>query len=544
VLITRAVRVAAALAALVVLLPGAARAATAPPLYTSPVKLTQDSTFGGYEPGLVVDRYGNIVVTAHKQNHGDAISPDTGALPVRAQSWIWMSSDGGQTFPDMPGLTALGVDRLDFGDEGDVAVDNTGHIYFVDTKVADVSFTRWQATGPGAVTEQYTTPVLGSASPVDDRPWVIAHGDGVVQYLANEGDKLTYGNGRYTSYMSYDGGATFDHIGVTLPDSGWCRPIASHAAGSKLIVVVCTNDGGANDDNTLPCTPGFMTGTLWAYVSNDDGRSFTQHKVGSYNPCNPVDSWPAVAEDAAGNLYALYLDATTTGGPGPTGAIPGVGDPLSTVAASSYHLNLFRSSDHGVTWSMRDVTPEKGVYHYSWLDVAPDGTIGVVFYHAKDANSDWFVDSEIIPPVTPLVSTSISLLRIAAVSPDKVSTSQFGPMGDFFECMFGPDGRLNVVWTGLSTLAGNASTYGLNSDIFFARTASPVAHPVVASAQPLPAAAPAPAVAPTTTPPATGVQVGLVNTAGPQTGPGPALAALGLMVLTASLRRRRKANRR
>lgn len=468
--------------------PGQAVAATTSITFDAPVKLTSvDANFGGYEPGLVVDRFGNIVVTAHKQNHGDAISPDSGTLPVRAQSWLWMSSDGGKTFPDIPGLSALNADRADFGDEGDVAMDDTGHIYFVDTKVADISFTRWKATGLGAVTEEYTTPALGSASPVDDRPWVIAHGDGVVQYLANEGDKLTYGPGRYTSYMSYDGGATFDHLGVNLPDSGWCRPVASHHAASKQIVVFCTNDGGANDQTTNPCTPGYMDGTLWAYVSTDDGATFTRHQAGTYNACNPVDSWPSVAEDAAGNLYALYLDATTTGGPGPTGSLPGVGDPLSSVKAGTYHLNLYRSTDHGTTWTKREVTPEAGLYHYAALDVAPDGTVGIVYYHAKDANSDWFVYSGVAPRFSGHFQT-------AQIAPDTVGTALFGPLGDFFECMFGPDGKINVVWTSLSTIGGSASTYGLNSDIYYAHTAVPVTQPVTTvstSASPHPSPSPA-----------------------------------------------------
>ena len=66
------------------------------------------------------------------------------------------------------------------------------------------------------------------SEPVDDRPWVTAHGDGHVFYFGNEGDK-TFG-GRYTVYQSYDGGRTFNSLGTVLPDSGWCRPAADHGA--------------------------------------------------------------------------------------------------------------------------------------------------------------------------------------------------------------------------------------------------------------------------------------------------------------------------
>src|SRR5438046_2308980 len=99
----------------VVGLVGAATAAalTAPSLagstprlhFAAPVKLTVDRYFGGYEPGLVVDHYGNVVVTAHKQNHGDGISPDSNdPEKLRSASWVWQSGDGGRHFSDMPGL--------------------------------------------------------------------------------------------------------------------------------------------------------------------------------------------------------------------------------------------------------------------------------------------------------------------------------------------------------------------------------------------------------------------------------------------------------
>src|SRR5947207_7935795 len=88
------------------------------PAFAPAVQLTTDAVCGGYEPGIVVDRFNNVVVTAHKDNHCLALSTDpNGALPVRSQSWVWTSADGVQ-FTDMPGLTSLGVDRLDFGDEG------------------------------------------------------------------------------------------------------------------------------------------------------------------------------------------------------------------------------------------------------------------------------------------------------------------------------------------------------------------------------------------------------------------------------------------
>src|SRR5262249_31529254 len=145
--------------------------------FDTPVRLPTFETCGGYEPSIAVDTFGNIFVTAHKQNQCDGVAQDPSApTGVRAQSWIWTSADG-VNFADMPGLTALRADQLDFGDEGDIALDDANHLFFVDTKVADNSFARWTAKGLGAenITLDIQRPVIPSLMPVDDRPWVTAH---------------------------------------------------------------------------------------------------------------------------------------------------------------------------------------------------------------------------------------------------------------------------------------------------------------------------------------------------------------------------------
>src|SRR5437763_1711031 len=161
-------------------------------------------------------------------------------------------------------------------------------------------------------------PLIPTAQPVDDRPWVTAHGNGHVFYLGNEGDKVTYplgqgtgsgfGPGRYTVYRSTDGGQTFDPLGYTLKDSGWCRPAADHAPASPFVYVVCGNDGGSND----VFTPNNPKGTLYAYVSSNDGVSFERYVVGHYNSTDSSFSWPTVSVAPDGSIWALYVDAQQT----------------------------------------------------------------------------------------------------------------------------------------------------------------------------------------------------------------------------------------
>src|ERR1700704_6588891 len=106
------------------------------PTFGPPVRLPTFKSCGGYEPGMAIDKFGNIFVTAHKQNHCLAVAPDPQApLGVRSQSWMWTSSDG-VNLNAMPGPANLAEDpaQLDVGDEGDIALDDANHFYFVDTK--------------------------------------------------------------------------------------------------------------------------------------------------------------------------------------------------------------------------------------------------------------------------------------------------------------------------------------------------------------------------------------------------------------------------
>lgn len=439
------------------------------PRFGAPVLLTVDKYTGGYEPSITVDRFNNVYVTAHKQNHSLVVSPDSrSALGVRSQSFLWTSKDG-KTFTDMPGLTPLQEQNLEFGDEGDLAADDTGHVYFVDTNVADDSFSRYKATGNGKLVLETTRPVGPFGEALDDRPWITAHGDGVVLYAGNQGDKATYpagrggdgaayGPGRYTVYMSYNHGDTFDPLGITLADSGWCRPGADHRKGSKDLYVLCTNDGGANDVQENAGDEGFERGTLWAYSSHDDGRTWHRSKMGSYDAARERNStYPSLSVGKDGTVYALYNASRTTHTQILPGGVPDPATGLDDPADS--HLMLYTSKDKGRTWSSRDVTPRKGMIRYTWLDVAPDGTVGIAYYYRPDKNEDWYVYAATAKPGKPFVANKVSTKKIA-------SKDYGSAFGDFFQIAFGPDSKLNIAWTVQNT---DLFAEGLNTDIYFAR---------------------------------------------------------------------------
>jgi hypothetical protein len=157
-----------------------------------PVKVTPTGGFG-YEPSFVADHFGNLFATAHKENWQLVLAPDLNSPTYsRSMSWAWISTNSGQSWPDIQGLTPLSIEQHEFGDEGDMALDDANHLYFVDTNVADDTFTRWKVNGLGSITLETTRPLIPAAQFVDDRPWVTAHGNGHVFYFGNEGDKVTY----------------------------------------------------------------------------------------------------------------------------------------------------------------------------------------------------------------------------------------------------------------------------------------------------------------------------------------------------------------
>ncbi|HEX2031740.1 MAG TPA: sialidase family protein [Actinomycetota bacterium] len=396
--------------------------------FSPPVKVTPPLGFG-YEPTVVVDDFGNIFSTAHKENWQLLLAPDTRSpLLTRSMSWMWTSVDNGRTWHDIPGLTALSLEQREPGIEGDLVIDDANHLYLVDTYLPDSTITRWTLTGRGldGIQFDFTRPLIPSANPVDDRPWVTAHGDSTVVYLGNDGTKFGDG-GRYTVYPSYDGGMTFDPVGQVLPDSGWCRPAADHTPGSQFVYVACTNDAGK----------------LYVYVSDDDARTFTRREIGTYTD-HPRESWPTVEVAPDGSVWVLFNDG-----------VPNT-NPIRN------RLRLFHSTDHGATWTDQDITPVPGLYDYAWLAVSRfrNDLLGMGVYYRPNTSEPWHVYGAIWRPG--------QVPTLVKADPTPVSSAAFSrPPGDYLGSYFGPDHHLSVVWTRRVLTVGTAAS--LERDIYFAR---------------------------------------------------------------------------
>jgi hypothetical protein len=452
----------AALAAMT--LPGNAAPRAAAAKFGKPVKVTPDLGFG-YEPTVISDKFGNLFATAHKENWQLAVGPDGRATAQnRSMSWAWWSKDNGKTWQNLP--TGPGdAFSHNFGDEGDMASDDAGYTYFVDTNVTDITFTAWKSSGKGEVSFVNHLPVAVFGEPVDDRPWVTAHGDGVVMYIGNEGNKNQYpggqpplggngepanGPGRYTVYMSYDHGNTWDHIGYQLNDSGWCRPTADHKPGSKYLYVLCGNDGNPGAANE---------GTLYSFVSADNGKHWKRYNIDQYyeatNPSGTqkvgVDSYPTVVVAKDGSIWAMHVANNEDG--------------------DAQVVSLYHSTNHGKSWKKQIVTPKKGWFEYTWLGVAPNGNLGMAAYYRGSTKAPWKVYGSVWKPGQQPTFTSLDDAHPVA------PTEADEPPGDYLTANFSPDNNLNIVWTRtvLRSPVANADPSGevpktLERDIYFARS--------------------------------------------------------------------------
>lgn len=397
----------------------------------SAVRVTPENGHG-YEPTLLVDKYGNAFASAHKENIELALSPDPNSPDgARSTSWMWWSVDKGNTWLNPPGLTQFDLNDQQPGDEGDLAQDDAGHIYFVDTYLADITLTRWTTNGLGQISYDFSRPIAPSPE-TDDRPWITAHGDGHVFYFSNDASQAVDG-GRYRVHASYDGGVTMDVAGVILPGSGWCRPASDHRAGMHNVYAFCTDDGGK----------------LYSYVSTDDGRTFQRYQVSTYNDADTTQSYPLIDVAPDGTIWALYVDSDN---------LDADGIPITN------RIYLFKSVDQGKTYTKQEITPVRGRYQYAWLAVSPDGKkLGMGIYYRPNADFPWEMAA-----VTWNAGGKLDARNFLSVDKDHfvAPKERSEPPGDYTGSFWFPDGKFGIVWT-RTVLWTDVAT--LTRDIYFSR---------------------------------------------------------------------------
>ncbi len=367
-------------------------------VFGTPVLLTPAA--GGYEPAVARGPGALILVTAHKENSTLVVAPDAADPALsRTASWAWSSRDGGRTYTSLP-VPAGVADPTVPGIEGDIASDDAGHIYLADMSLEDLLVHRWTHQA-GVTTWDYATHLVTARG--DDRPWLAAHGNGRLVYLANDSASPA---GRFASYASFDGARTFGEP-VVFPNSRWCRPVADRSPGSRRYYVVCSREDG----------DGGM-----AFISGDDGRSYAERPL----PSREGERWelfPSIATNSRGLVVA-----TTATRPDGWGA--------------RNEVLLYSSRDHGRTWRRRVLPLPAGEWSYASVDLLPSGGVGFAAYHRPGSGQPWRVYAGVFgldgaAPVVPVDS---------ADAPAAPAESPYAS-GDLMGCAFDRTGRLTVSWT-------------------------------------------------------------------------------------------------
>lgn len=380
--------------------------------------------WNGYEPSISADAAGTLYITAHKELN----RPETWGY---AASWFALSRDNGQTWeapcsPQCP----LTLWQTFVGDEGDIAVDGRGWVYFLDTYLGDNHIHAWSGQGRSW---EYSEPAQRTTA-IDDRPWISAQGDGIVHYLGNNGAEVR--GGRFWYYRSTDGGLTFS-VGTPVPGSGWSH-VDADRRGERVYVV--TEGGGAD-----------APGPILAYASGDAGASWSGPGAALSSPVTIAEregvsgdvSTPYVSVGSDGTVWVIWDDCGTPQSCG-GGSLAG-----STVSGAEEPSLLFlaRSTDHGQTWQSWDVSMPGAFHQFPNVCAGPDGSVGVVFFASDALPSDASTPWHIYGGVALDAHDAAPVFAFTRADPKAAYTgNDQHALHDFIECAVSPDGALNVAY--------------------------------------------------------------------------------------------------
>lgn len=411
-------------------------------------------------------------------------------------SWIWRSLDGGRTFKWVPGSTPLTgkAQACAGGGDTELAVDINGHVYFADLTLANFSTGRSDNQGTSWVCSNTGVPDV-----LVDRQWYALDGDptnGGTLYLTSDEvaqapaqcgpNQTNFGQNVLVMYRSPVAGQGTSAGIQFAPAAKVSDPLgcAEGIMGNNEVSPVATTTGqplGAGKFATLSapvkhvyvihddalfhqiligrCFP-VPFGPPVPNVSDPSGLNCTDLPVASLGSDKTGGSFPTMAIDKAGNLYAVWEQAPTNA----NGDI--VGD---TVLKFSY------STDEGNRWStpmtIDTAGSPVGTLHnnvFAWIAAGDDGRVGIAWYGTPGAPnyadptqnngpdscpvtcdwSLWYVISTNAHSATPSFSAPIQASQhfIHRGSIQTVMGGQNGDrtLGDFLQLRVGASGEAQI----------------------------------------------------------------------------------------------------
>ncbi len=378
------------------------------------------------EPSIQVDDKGGIYVA--------------GTCCVGPAAPIWYSKDG-KKFKELE--TPGHVREWGIGAEGDIAVDHDGRMFFIDTYIPGLMFTRWS---DWSKTWDFTAPAAGTVPGFDDRPWITFSEDALYLYVNHVSHTAVY--------RSTDGGTTWD--------------------GGNLL-------SWKGNINGQPFFPGHLaanekTGTLWvAGLVTENGKTVLGSAVGDYTGGVPVLNNAVVTEpQRRGGFSPIFTGATAVDEAG-TGYVT-----WSTFDDEGCDVYYAASTNNGKSWNEPvKASRGPGCATFPWITAGDDGKIALAWYqtpYEKDASSGsmmralmgksslyggmkqplinyqddlpeeapWFLHSAAV------TSATSSKPKILETRIDTKTPVLAGPMArelwDFLQLDIGPDGRIYIAF--------------------------------------------------------------------------------------------------
>lgn len=286
------------------------------------------------EPVIQIDEKGTIYIA--------------GTCCVVAASPVWFSADGGKTFKEME--TPGHVREWGIGAEGDLAVDDEGRTYFVDTYIPGLLMSRWSEYG---TKWDFTLPAAGVTPGFDDRPWIAWSKKGLYLYINHVSHTAVYRSA--DGGMSWDGGHILEWRGSQMGQPFFPAHIAADRKKGTLWVAGVNSEDGQN--------------VLTSAVTEDKGGDFdfreavvsAPQRKGGFSPIFTG----ATAVDAAGNGYTTW----------------------STYDEKGCDVYYAVSTNKGKSWQKPiKVNDGGGCATFPWIAAGDDGKIALSWYETPGSN--------------------------------------------------------------------------------------------------------------------------------------------------------------
>ena len=384
-------------------------------LATPPI--SGETSPGGQDGSVAVDRFGNVIAAALKEQSQRVVGVDgRSTTKTRLASWRWTSGDDGESFQNLGRSPAAFDILVPGGLSTAAAADDAGHSYVAEAYGGLLVLTQATATERDSITADDTK--------------VLAVGTGTQRVRVDAVGNATT-SGRLHILAASPSGvgdvavwsgsvAALPAVPVPLAGARECSLAADHLAGSRMVAVACSDAAGAV--------------ALW--TSRDAGATFSKQLLTTTPALDP----PSVSVGPDGTPWVLVTTGNT--------------------AAS--HMTVYRVA-RSVT--RQDLTSEKGLWRGVVLDVSVKGRLGLAGYHLTPGDrTGWHVHLAITTP-------GVAPVWVDFAGHDPVSAGAAGPPDSGPAVAFGPDARLHVLWGSTKETVPSSST-PLLRNIWSVRTLS------------------------------------------------------------------------